>query len=158
MHEHALLIERFYRAFQARDALGMAACYAPDVAFSDPVFPQLEGARATAMWQMLCARGKDLVLSYEGIEADEHSGKARWIAHYTFSKTGRKVTNVIDARFTFRSGLIARHVDSFDFHRWSRQALGPVGLLLGFTGFLQRKVQTEAARGLDAFIAQQSGT
>lgn len=35
------LIERFYTAFDAGDGDAMAACYAPDVQFSDPVFTDL---------------------------------------------------------------------------------------------------------------------
>ena len=40
------LIERFYRAFDEGDGDAMAACYAPDARFSDPVFPDLRGSRA----------------------------------------------------------------------------------------------------------------
>jgi hypothetical protein len=51
-------------------------------------------------------------------------------ARYTFA-TGRVVHNVIEARFALRDGLIVQHVDSFGFWRWSRQALGPLGLARG---------------------------
>src|SRR5436190_2219712 len=37
------LIQRFYAAFAARDGAAMAACYAPDATFSDPVFTDLKG-------------------------------------------------------------------------------------------------------------------
>ena len=60
MHPNAQLIERFYSAFQKRDGDGMAACYTPDVTFTDPVFPGLKGPRAGGMWRMLCERAKDL--------------------------------------------------------------------------------------------------
>lgn len=49
------LIQRFYTRFQARDAVGMNACYHPTIVFTDPVFGRLEGAQATAMWSMFCA-------------------------------------------------------------------------------------------------------
>ena len=39
-----LLIERFYAAFAAGDGEAMAACYAPDAHFADPVFPDLRGS------------------------------------------------------------------------------------------------------------------
>lgn len=154
MHPHAQLIERFYQAFQKRDAAGMARCYHPEVHFSDPAFPELRGARAGAMWTMLCAKGKDLRLEYRDVQADDRTGSAHWEAWYTFSKTGRPVHNQIDARFEFRDGLIVRHQDRFDFHRWASQALGPAGRLLGGFGFLRRKVQAMAAKGLDEFIAR----
>jgi hypothetical protein len=61
------------------------------------------------------------------------------------------VHNVIDARFTFVAGRITRHVDSFDFWRWSRQALGPAGALLGWTPMLQGAVASRARASLGAW-------
>jgi len=151
MHTNAELLTRFYTAFSARDADGMAACYHPDVQFSDPAFPDLKGWRASAMWRMLCERGKDLELSFSDVAADDATGSAKWEAHYTFSATGRKVHNRISASFTFKDDLIVTHTDVFDFHTWAKQALGPIGLLLGWTGFMQKKVQTTANDGLVKF-------
>ena len=148
MHAHAELIARFYQSFARRDAEGMAACYHPDVEFSDPAFPALRGRNAGDMWRMLVERGKDLVVESSEIQADDASGSARWVATYTFSKTGRKVVNRIRANFTFKDGLIVRHRDEFDFRAWSKQALGLVGLLFGGTSWLQKKVQGEAAQQL----------
>jgi hypothetical protein len=130
----------------------MVACYAPDVTFSDPVFPALTGDEARGMWRMLCERGKDLRLEFNAIQADDRTGSAHWEAWYTFSASGRKVHNVIEASFTFSNGLIASHVDRFDFYRWSRQALGPAGMLLGWTPLLQNKVRKTAARSLASFL------
>lgn len=147
MHPNAELIEVLYRRFAARDAAGMAACYHPEAHFTDPVF-DLRGGDVGAMWAMLCERGEDLAIKYSGIEANDHQGRARWDATYTFAATGRKVRNSIDARFEFSDGKIIRHVDSFDFWRWSRQALGLPGWLMGWSGFLRRKVARTAAQGL----------
>ncbi len=105
------------------------------------------------MWAMLCERGKDLQIEFCDVEADEAAGGAHWDATYTFSTTGRKVHNSIDARFTFRDGRIIRHVDTFDFWRWSRQALGLPGVLLGWSGFLRAKVAGTASRNLARFAA-----
>jgi ketosteroid isomerase-like protein len=153
MSDNAALIRRFYDAFGKRDAVAMGRCYADDVVFSDPVFPRLKGEEARAMWRMLCERGKDLSITYEGVEADGQHGKARWIARYSFSRTGRPVVNVVDATFRFANGTIVEHIDRFDFWRWSRQALGPAGLLLGWTSGLQRKVQATAAQSLAEYIS-----
>jgi ketosteroid isomerase-like protein len=152
MHPNAALIEKFYRAFQQRDGEAMAACYAPNVHFSDPVFTSLDGDRARAMWKMLCARGKDLTLEFRDVNANDTHGSAHWEARYSFSRTGRQVHNVIDAHFHFKDGLISEHVDSFSFWRWARQALGPAGLLLGWTPLLKNKVRATAAKGLDEFL------
>jgi len=148
---HRALIERLYAAFAARDGAAMTACYHPAATFSDPVFPLLRGPEVGRMWRMLCRRGKDLAIVASGVDADEARGQAHWEARYTFSATGRAVHNVIDATFEFRDGLIVRHVDVFDLHRWAGQALGLTGRLLGGTGFLLRKVRRTAAEGLARF-------
>ncbi|MGH1365732.1 MAG: nuclear transport factor 2 family protein [Calditrichia bacterium] len=153
MHSNAELIQKFYASFQQRDYRGMIECYHPDVQFKDEAF-QLEGKSAGAMWHMLCERGKDLKLEYSGIEANDESGRAHWDAWYTFSQTGRKVHNSIDATFTFRDGKIIKHTDVFNFWRWSRQALGPAGMLLGWTPFLRNKVADGAQKSLNQFMTK----
>ncbi len=129
----------------------MAAAYHRDIHFSDEVFANLRGPNAGAMWRMLCDHAEDLKIEFSDIDADNRSGRAHWEAWYTFTTTGRKVHNVIEARFEFRDGRIVRHRDTFDFWRWSRQAIGPVGVLLGWTSFLKKRVRREAARNLDRF-------
>ena len=42
-HPNAQLVTRFYTALLNRDLDGMIACYADDIWFSDPVFPNLRG-------------------------------------------------------------------------------------------------------------------
>ncbi len=153
MTPEATLIDRFYSAFAARDHAGMAACYHPEVHFRDEVF-DLHGPEASAMWHMLCERGTDLRLTHETIRADAQGGSARWIARYGFGPKKRPVHNIIDAAFTFEDGLIKTHHDRFDFWRWSRQALGPVGLLLGWSGWLRAKAAAQANRALAKFIEQ----
>jgi ketosteroid isomerase-like protein len=152
MHPNAALLRDFYAAFGRRDAEGMIACYAPDVAFSDPVFPALHGDEARAMWRMLCERGKDLRVEASGIEADDTSGKAHWEAWYTFSATGQKVHNVIDATFGFQDGKIVRHADHFDLRRWAGMALGWKGKLFGWAPPLQGAVRKQADAGLQAYL------
>lgn len=156
MHPNAELISRFYEAFQRKDAAAMEACYHPDVVFSDAVFTDLRGSRAGAMWKMLCANGKDLRIEFRDVSADDARGQAHWDAYYTFSATGRKVVNRIDARFEFKDGRIVRHTDSFDFWTWARQALGPLGLLLGWAPPIRGSVQKRAMKSLEQFI-QKSG-
>jgi ketosteroid isomerase-like protein len=157
VNPNAQLLERFYTAFAARDGETMAACYHPDAAFSDPVFTQLRGPRAGHMWRMLTERGADLEIVFSGIEADDTRGKAHWEATYTFSATGRKVHNVIDATFRFEDGHIREHQDVFDFYAWTRMALGPMGVLLGWSGFLQNKVRDQAETGLQKWESKHAG-
>ena len=157
MNANEQLIQRFYSAFQKRDAAGMVACYDPQVQFSDPVFTNLKGARAAAMWTMLCERGKDLKIEFRDVRADDTTGSAHWDAWYSFSGTGRQVHNSIDASFEFRDGRIMRHSDRFDLYRWARQALGLPGVLLGWTPLVQNKIRAMAAKSLDDYTAKAPG-
>lgn len=148
------LIERFYQAFARRDGASMSDCYAASAVFRDPVF-SLEGRRIGLMWRMLCERGADLRVEFGNLACSGDQGSADWQAWYSFSTTGRPVHNVIHARFRFADGRIAEHVDEFDFWRWSRQALGPAGWLLGWSPMLRAKVRATAMRSLDAFAARE---
>jgi ketosteroid isomerase-like protein len=161
MKDNRQTIERFYGAFARLDADTMSACYAPDAQFDDEAF-SLRGRREIGgMWKMLCeatqAKGADVwKLSWRDVQADATSGSAHWDAHYRFSTTGRIVDNAIDARMTFTpEGLIATHRDRFDFWRWSRQALGTPGVLLGWSPMLRNKVRATAAKNLAAYLARQ---
>lgn len=147
------LITRFYEAFNRLDAEAMSACYADDVLFSDPVFGTLRGRDAGDMWRMLTSRAKDFSLTFDLVRADEHSGGAHWVATYLFSQTGRTVVNDIQARFVFHNGKIIEHHDYFDLWRWSRQALGIKGLLLGWTPLVKNAIRAQARKGLKAYQA-----
>ena len=157
MHPNQRLIERFYQAFKERDGRAMGACYHDQVHFADPVFVDLKGEQARGMWRMLCERGKDLVIEASRIEANEERGIAHWDAFYTFSATGKKVHNIIDAEFRFQDGLIIDHRDRFDLYRWARQALGARGWLLGALPPVQRAIAAQAARSLTAWRAARQG-
>ena len=156
MHQKQL-IDDFYKAFHARDAAAMSRMYDDAAHFSDPVFPALDAAGVRAMWTMLTARASDLTVTASDIESDGDTGKCRWVARYTFTATKRFVENRIVAEFKFRNGLILDHRDTFSFWRWSRQALGPAGLVLGWTPLLQKKVQRTAADNLAKFRAAAKG-
>jgi ketosteroid isomerase-like protein len=155
-HPNVALIERFYEAFQRRDAETMSACYAPDVVFSDPVFEVLHGGEAADMWRMLTSRAQDFSLTYSDIAADDLTGRAHWIARYVFTQTGRTVVNRIDASFVFRDGRIVEHRDRFSLWRWARQALGFKGWLLGWTPFVHRAIRAQARKSLTAWRAKRA--
>jgi ketosteroid isomerase-like protein len=146
------LITSFYEAFERKDHAGMAACYHPEIHFSDPVFVDLNGDEARAMWHMLCERGTDLTVTFRDVRSDDETGRAHWEARYTLSPGGREIHNVIDASFAFRDGLILRHRDDFDLWRWTRMALGPTGTLAGWSPPIQNKVRATAMSGLRKFM------
>jgi ketosteroid isomerase-like protein len=143
------VVRRFYTAFTGADWASMGACYRDDARFSDPAFPDLNAGEVRAMWKMLVTAGKDLRITFRVLEESETRGVCEWDAFYTFSRTGRQVHNTIRSEFELRDGLIFRQRDTFNFWRWSRQALGPLGLVLGWTAFLQRRVQAVGRAGLD---------
>lgn len=130
MADNDRIIVALYDALDAGAGEAMAKLYAPDARFKDPAFGELNGEEAGDMWRMLTSRATDLGVELAEHEADGGEGSAHWIATYTF-RTGRPVVNDIRARFRFRDGKIVDHEDSFSFHRWARQALGPVGWVLG---------------------------
>jgi ketosteroid isomerase-like protein len=146
------VIRRLYEALKTRDTAAFARLYHPEAVFEDPVF-KLSGRQVPAMWHMLCEAGQDLEVGYRDVRAAGQSGTGRWEAVYTFSATGRKVRNRITSEFRFRDGKIVQQRDRFDFWRWSRQALGPAGLLLGWTPLLRAKVRKRAAANLAKFLA-----
>lgn len=147
--ENEQLIRQFYESFANNDADAMIACYADDIEFSDPAFGELKGADAKNMWKMLVERAKgNIRIEYKNVSADAQKGSADWTADYLFSKTGRQVFNEIHAEFEFKDGKIFRHNDTFDIWKWSRQALGISGSLLGWSSFLQNKIRQNARESL----------
>lgn len=153
--QHVALLTAFYQAFAQGDGEAMAVCYAPNARFSDPVFTDLHGQAVGDMWRMLTSRAQDFKLEFSGIRADEHTGEAHWIATYTFSQTGRTVVNRIHSRFVFADGKIAQQQDGFDLWRWTQQALGLTGYVLGWSNMVQGKIRAQAAKGLQQYQRQQ---
>ncbi len=145
-------IIKFYDAFANADAEKMCELYHPDVEFQDPAFGILKGTEVCQMWKMLIERSVgNLKIDFSEIKANEHLGSAKWTANYHFSKTNRKVVNSVASKFHFKDGLIIKHIDDFDIWKWSKQALGIKGFLLGWTGFMQKKIQEQARMSLKKY-------
>ena len=145
------LIETFYTAFQKRDAATMISCYHNDIVFNDPVFGQLKGDNVKAMWMMLCQNANDLEIEFSEIQASLKKGSVHWEAWYIFSKTGKRVHNIVEASFEFNDSKIINHTDNFNLHKWAAQALGIKGKLLGGTKFFQNKIQLQTHKTLQDF-------
>ena len=132
--QNSLLIQKFYTAFANFNAEEMANCYHKDVVFEDPAFGKLNYKEVTSMWKMLLERSKgNLKIEFSDVTSSETYGTAFWTATYLFSQTNRKVVNKIIAKFEFKDGLIIKHTDYFHFYKWTKQALGLKGYLLGWT-------------------------
>jgi ketosteroid isomerase-like protein len=154
MQESVNLINRFYSSFQKKDWKGMQECYHPDIVFTDPVFRNLRGPEAKAMWHMLAAASKDLIVDFKEVKSDGARGSCRWEATYSFSRTGRKVHNIIHAEFEFSEGRIIKHTDSFNLWRWSSMALGLTGTFLGWTPLVKSGIRKMALKNLRNFIKE----
>lgn len=153
MQTNADTIIKFYTAFQKLDYQTMNSCYSDDIVFSDPAFGLLRDEEAKSMWEMLCKNAKDFSLTFSNIQLlDDEYATCNWVATYTFSKTGRKVVNYIKAFMKLKDGKIIEHSDAFKLSKWAAQALGWKGALLGWTGFMKRKIQNNARKNLIAFI------
>ncbi len=151
--ENNELITKFYTAFSEGNSEDMIACYHDDVVFNDPVFGKLEGNRAHKMWEMLLSSNAGgAEISFNGIEANTESGEANWIAKYQYGPKKRDVVNNVHANFKFKDGKIIAHTDTFDLYKWTKQAMGPVGYILGWTPFMKNKIQKITNGRLDEFI------
>jgi ketosteroid isomerase-like protein len=144
------LIKRFYNSFAAGDAKAMVSCYADNIVFEDPAFGVLKGDDARNMWRMLL-QNPGIVITTDNIKGDNTTGSADWVAVYTFTLTGRKVTNRVSAKFEFENGKIIKHTDHFSFWKWASQAFGLKGILLGWTPLMQNKVREQALGRLAKF-------
>jgi ketosteroid isomerase-like protein len=151
------LITSFYQAFANGDAEGMVNCYHNNIQFKDPAFGALKGEDAKNMWRMLLSRNKgNIHIAFSNVTATEKTGSANWVAEYVFSATGRKVINVISAEFEFADGKIIKHTDTFDIYKWTKQALGFKGYLLGWTAFMQNKIQQQSGALLKKYTEKKS--
>ncbi|MFT6204161.1 MAG: ketosteroid isomerase-like protein [Spirosomataceae bacterium] len=146
-------IKQFYQSFSDGNADGMVACYHDDIVFKDPAFGTLEGDKAKAMWQMLMSRSDSAPeIQFSNISADAQYGKANWIAKYNYGPKKRKVVNNVTALFEFKDGKIIKHTDDFDLWKWSQQALGASGYLLGWSSFMKKQIQKKTNGLLGKFI------
>jgi len=149
-------IERFYSAFANGDVEGMVGCYHNDVVFQDPAFGRLEGDRAVQMWRMLLSRKKDNTkINHTNVQATQDLGSAEWRAEYQYGPKNRNVINHVGAKFKFKDGKIIEHIDTFDLWKWTKQAIGLPGYLLGWTSFMKSKIQKTTNKQLDDYIGQQ---
>ena len=162
MHTNEQTLTRFYTAFANLDADAMGGCYSLDATFEDPAFLLCGQHEIAGMWHMLvdaaCGHGKqEWRLDFNKVQADAQSGHVHWEANYRFSATKRQVHNIVEADFTFTpEGLIASHRDHFDLWRWSRQALGMGGWVLGWTPFFQKQMRVKTRVALTRYLAKNS--
>ncbi len=148
------LVKSFYTAFVQGNEDLMTACYHDDVVFNDPVFGTLRGEQAVHMWKMLLSkRTEQTTISFQDVKTSNDNATATWTARYVYGPTNRKVVNHVNAHFKFKDGKIIEHIDSFNLWKWTQQALGVPGYLLGWTPFMKNKIQKTTNAQLQKFMS-----
>lgn len=154
--DHKVKAEQFYTSFNLCDSETMNALYADSVSFSDPAFGWLNDQDVRDMWSMLCSsqKGKKFKVSFVVKSVKPKKVEVFWEAWYTFSITGKSVHNQIKSTLFFNDkGLIFKQIDRFSLHRWSRQAMGLTGTLLGWTPFFKSGLQKRSKAALKKYQA-----
>jgi len=147
--ENINLLRAFFKSFIKGDVDSMLECFHENIVFRDQVFGRLEGEEVNKMWRMLLQYGKkNLQISYKDLEADEFSGTAKWRAVYYYGRKRRQVINLIESSFKFQDNKIIEQVDHYDMWKWSGQALGWKGWLLGWSIYFTTKVQEKSREKL----------
>jgi len=57
----------------------------------------------------------------------------------------------VQASFQFKDDKIIQHKDHFDLWKWTQQALGPAGYLLGWSSFMKNKIQKSTNKMVDDY-------
>ena len=154
---HDALIKEFYTAFSKGNYKGMIYCYHEDIIFKDPAFGELHGDRAKTMWNMLLSNKTAAPeVSFSNVKVINETGSANWTAVYFYGPKKRKVINHVKANFLFKDGKIIKHTDNFNVWKWSSQALGPIGYLMGWSPFIKKKIKIIANTKLDNFVKNKS--
>jgi ketosteroid isomerase-like protein len=157
MHTNAGLLQRLFSSLNQHDHKTMAACYHSQATFTDIAFDLRGRQQIHAMWHMICQPGdhkSDIHAMFNVVRADDQRGWVNLVDDYTFSSTGRKVTNVIDSYFCFEEGLIVKQHDFCDARAWASMAVGGLsGLLAAQFHFLR---SLKARQMLNKFVEKHS--
>jgi ketosteroid isomerase-like protein len=150
------LITKFYDSFAKGNIESMIECYHDDIVFEDPAFGTLKGETAKNMWRMLLSRREATTeITYSDVQETADGGTAQWIASYIYGPKKRKVVNHVSAQLTISEGKIITHTDTFDMWKWTQQALGASGYLLGWSSFMQNKIQQKLSGLLKKYVDKQ---
>lgn len=148
----------FYSAFQQHDYKTMTDLYRDDIHFEDPAFGKLKGDKAKKMWEMLLAnKDSQLVINFNILNSTQNQAHVKWEANYLFGPQKKPVHNIITAHLQTENGKIVSHQDRFSLWRWSRQAIGISGLLLGWTPYWKRIIQKKTRSILNNYLKNTDG-
>ena len=117
------------------------------------MFGELNGDSVKKMWEMLLSnKDAQFKLTFSDIHEKNNFVYAKWQASYYYGPHKRFVVNSVNAKFKFSENKIILHEDQFNLWKWSKQAIGLPGVILGWSNFFKSKLQTEANKKLNKFI------
>jgi SnoaL-like domain len=151
-------IRKFYADLEQGRAEACIEQLSAEATFEDPIFGKVAAGEVPSLIRFLCANpspGRRFEVHEVQIH-DHERATLRWTAHYIFPTTGRAVANQIETPMSFRDNRIASYADRFDLWRWMGMALGPVGVLFGWTPILQEKVRSTVHSRFVKFKQSQS--
>ena len=147
------IVHKFYRAFAEGDAEQMVSFYHEKAHFEDPIFGKLNAQQVANMWRMLIARrDKNTQITHKITGVNGGIIKVNWIAQYNYGPKKRKVVNHVSAQLKIVDGRIMEHTDHFDLWKWTQQAFGLPGYLLGWSSFMKMKIKGKVSLALKEFI------
>ena len=136
------LLSTFYKALAEGNLETLTTCYSKKNQFSDPAFGDLQGPQIMDIWTFLLSKGgENLQVETEVIYEESLSAAGQWGAKYPFGSKKRPVTNGITATFVIEDRKIVTHHDVFDLWKWSSQALGLPGMLMGWSPWFATKLR-----------------
>ncbi|MFK7950487.1 MAG: nuclear transport factor 2 family protein [Saprospiraceae bacterium] len=145
------LIQVFFTAFANKDLDTMLDCYHKNVIYDDVGFGKQEGEKAKKVWRFLIQNvDKNAIITFSNIQISASTGQANWTTKYTFGK--RKITNQITATFRFQDGKIIYHKDDYSLWKWSQQAFGLIGFLIGWLPLFRWLIRWQMQRNLQRFV------
>lgn len=151
----AQALERFFDAMQRCDTEALRTSYHPALRFDDPLISTTSvGDRLDwcgMLWSPRDADGQRIwQLELEEVRTRGALATARWNLRYRYTPTKRLIDQALHSHFSFDAdGRITTQRDSFDFWRWSRQAHGLLGLLLGWTPLMWDQAREQARASLE---------
>lgn len=136
------IVARFYTAFSKLNAAEMLDCYEADILYNDPIFGLLQADKVHAMWQMICNNASNMSCNFGNIQqVDDEYITCNWKTSYFFKPLNKRVVYDAKAYMKIVNGKITEHSDGYRLSTWIRKTYGFPGMLLGWSGFMQKKVQ-----------------
>jgi hypothetical protein len=149
-------VRRLLHGLASHDAGLLLSVYHPQASYTDPVHPDIRGARLGWLIRYRLAHFEHLQGEPLWIRGDERKGQMQWrLSWRRRGATGQGRLTLLTT-FSFWEDAIVRQVDEFQPWACLRQTRGLSGLALGWLPGRLSTEQRRAAAGLDRFIQRQA--